>query len=188
MPLPSGWEAVQSATPANDPNHPSVERSLTLLQQTFPARYTNLNPAMLRNKMRDRDHTSGGRFPGLRIFSRMTGGNVDITAFAFLRLNFCPQAFVLTMGTSLADDQLLYTDLLGIVKEAQSHPKVPRIEIVNLNMLPGDLNETAAAVTVGRTIQRGLTATTIQPIEDIFLGRPWRRPGAMFKRWQCIAP
>lgn len=185
--LPVRWQVVLAATPANDPRHPSVEGSLTLLQQTHPGRYTNLAPNMLRSKMGDRQHTSGDKFPGLRIFSRMTNGVTDITAFYFLRLRFCPQAFVLTMGTSITDDQVLYDDVKQIAKIAQTHPKVPRIEIINLQPLPGDLSSgTAGAQAIGRAFSRGITATTIQADDGIHLGRPWRTlpdQPVLFNRW-----
>ena len=181
--LPPRWSEIKRG----DPDYQTqLTRALVVLQSTYPNRYNNLNFAALRNKMGPRQHPSGDRFAGLRVFARTTNNVIDMVAFFFLRLWYSPEAFTMTVGTTTNDDQQLWNDITQLVSLAQNHPRIPRIEVINVNPLPGDLNDTPYAVTVGAAFGRGITAGTLNPVEDLYLGRPW--PVGAYKRWLCSAP
>ena len=190
MALAPGWQEVQTSTQQGDKNHPSVEDSFALLTQTFPTRYTNLDPGMLRSKMdSNRPHPSGNKVTSLRIFSRFDVASViDITAFYFVRLKFCPEAFTVTVGTSLLDGTVLYNALFQIFQAAQQHPQVPRIEIIDVNQVPGDPQGMGGAKAVLGAFNYGLNITKkITPLPDIYLGPPWcPQKSTRFYRWLCV--
>jgi hypothetical protein len=191
MKMAATWMEVNSSTAAASTTAPSVEQSLNLLQATFPTRYTSHSPTTIRSKMgKTRKHPSGNSITSLRIWSHFDSGTVDITVFFFLRLRFCPECYVMTVGTSLTDDQTLYNEISTIpVPQMKTDPQVPKIEILNVNRLPDDITaagNTDGAKALGRAFQLGITATTITPNPNPYhLGPPWASTTTSFMRWHC---
>jgi hypothetical protein len=185
------WLEVDSSTPAASTTAPSVEQSLTLLQATFPGRYDEHKAATIRNKMaKTRQHTSGKMITSLRIWSHFDSGTVDITLFFFLRLQFCPECWVMTAGSSVTDGPTLYKEILSMVGQAKTHPQVQQIEILNVGDLPADIQNataTSGANALGQAFSIGLSdkGTITRDMNTYTLGLPWAKAATPFIRWHC---
>jgi hypothetical protein len=154
--LPADWIEV----PSNSANE--INPAFALLRATFPKRYDHLGRggALPRKMNHNRPTTAGADRFSLRIFRRKKNNVVDMCAFFFLRLHDVEgtgnEAYCLTVGVMPnVTARALYDDLVEVCGHMKGLTNDMKLNIVNAEVLPDDLNDTPGAQVVKNAFDIG---------------------------------